>query len=149
MFQTLWKKQTPLIVLFFASHCTPLDDSSKIPETQTFITGNKLFSSQFADQSLWCQSVEKKFKTLIFNSLFEYINRYNLLSAHQSGFGAKYSCVNQLLSIVHGIYTAFDAYPTLESHAVFFMCPRILIKLGIKDLFLSLKVQSCKLKKHK
>ena len=55
----------------------------------------------------------------IFNSLFEYLEKYKLRSAHQSGFRANDSCVDQLLSIVHNIYTAFDAYPTLESCGAF------------------------------
>ena len=57
----------------------------------------------------------KIFERLIFNSLFEYLEKYKLLSAHQSGFQANDSRVYQLLSIVHNIYTAFDKYPTLES----------------------------------
>ena len=51
---------------------------------------------------------------LIFESLFEYIDEQKLLSKHQSGFRPNDSCTNQLLSIVHGIYTSFDADPTLE-----------------------------------
>ena len=43
-----------------------------------------------------------------------------LLSAHQFGFWASDTCVDQFLSIVHNIYTAFDAYPILESCGVFF-----------------------------
>ena len=61
----------------------------------------------------------KIFERLIFNSLFEYLEKYKLLSPHQSGFRANDSCVDQLLSIVHNIYTAFDEYPTLESCGVF------------------------------
>ena len=48
----------------------------------------------------------KIFERLIFNSLFEYLEKYKLLSAHQSGFRVNDSCVDQLLSIVHNIYTA-------------------------------------------
>ena len=61
----------------------------------------------------------KIFERLIFNSLFQYLEEHNLLSAHHSAFRADDSCVNQLLSIVHDICTAFDAYPTLESCGVF------------------------------
>ena len=155
------RKQATLIV-FFASHCTPLDNNSKIPETQTFITDNKLSPVQFEDNDiikiirslniskahghdismkmlkLWVLTVvkplsiifrncvnkitfpdiwkksnicpihkkgdkqvinnhrptsllpicEKIFERLIFNSLFEYLEEHNLLSAHQSGFRA-------------------------------------------------------------
>ena len=59
------------------------------------------------------------FERLIFNYLFESLEKYKLLSPHQSGFGANDSCVDQLLSIVHNIYTPLDEYPTLESRGVF------------------------------
>ena len=36
----------------FASHCTPLDNNSKIPETQTFTTYKKLSSVQFEDNDI-------------------------------------------------------------------------------------------------
>ena len=36
----------------FASHCTPLDNNSKIPETQTFTTDKKLSSVQFEDNDI-------------------------------------------------------------------------------------------------
>ena len=42
-----------------------------------------------------------------------------MLSEHQSGFRPNDSCTNQLLSIVHDIYTTFDADPTLEVQGVF------------------------------
>ena len=62
----------------------------------------------------------KIFEGLIHNSLLEYLEKYKLLSAHQSGFRANDSCVDQLLPIFHDIYTAFGAYPILESCGVFF-----------------------------
>ena len=46
----------------------------------------------------------KIFERLIFNYFFEYIEEQNFLSAHQSGFRANDSCLNQLLFIVHDIY---------------------------------------------
>ena len=81
----------------------------------------------------------KVFERLIFNSAFEYLEECKLLSGDQSGFRANDSCVNQPLSIVHNIYSAFDAYPTLESRGVFWICPRPLIKYGMRDLFLNLR----------
>ena len=62
----------------------------------------------------------KGFERLIFNSVHEYPEEHKLLSADQSGFRANDYCVNQLLSIVHNIYSAFDAHSTLESRDVFF-----------------------------
>ena len=43
-----------------------------------------------------------------------------MLSAHQSGFRANDSCLNQLLPIAHDIYTAFDEYHMIEARGVFF-----------------------------
>ena len=76
-------------------------------------------------------------------------NANKLLSADQYGFRANDSCANQLLSIVHNINTAFNAYPPLKSRVFFLLlllicccffliCPRLLIKYGIRDLFLDL-----------
>ena len=47
-------------------------------------------------------------------------NANKLLSADQYGFRANDSCANQLLSIVHNINTAFNAYPPLKSRVFFF-----------------------------
>ena len=198
---------------FFASHCTSLNNNSKVPESQTYITDSKLCSFQFEDEDiikiirsldinkahgyddisimmlkisdlaiikpisiilrncinnstfpdLWKKSnicpihkkgdkqtinnygpvsllpiFEKIFKRLIFNSLFGYHEKYKLLSPHLSGFRAIGSCVDQLLSIVHDIYTAFDEYPTLESRAVFLDMYKALIKYGMRGSFLNL-----------
>ena len=38
---------------------------------------------------------------LIFNTLYQFLGEYNLLSIHQSGFHCNDSCINQLLFIVH------------------------------------------------
>ena len=37
---------------FFASHCTPLSNNSKVPGSQTYITDSKLFSLQFEDKDI-------------------------------------------------------------------------------------------------
>ena len=62
---------------------------------------------------------EKIFEKLIFKSLFEYLDEQKLLSEHQSRFRPNESCINQLLSIVHDVYTAFHVDPTLEVRGVF------------------------------
>ena len=63
--------------------------------------------------------MEKVFERLIFNFVYEYLEEHKILSVDQFGFRADDSCVNQLLSIVHSIYSAFDAFPALESRGVF------------------------------
>ena len=81
----------------------------------------------------------KIFERLILNSLFEYLEKYKLLSPHQSGFRANDSCTDQLLSIVHNIYKAFDEYPTLESGGVFLVMSKVFDKVWHEGLILKLK----------
>ena len=80
--------------------------------------GNKQIINNYRPVSL-LPICGKIFERPIFNSLFEYLEKYKLLSPHQSGFRANESCVDQLFSLVHNTYTAFDEYPTLESRGVF------------------------------
>ena len=61
----------------------------------------------------------KIFERLISNFSFEYLENCKLLPSHQSGFQVNDCCIDQLLSIVHNIYTAFDAFPTIASGGVF------------------------------
>ena len=61
----------------------------------------------------------KVFERLIFNSLFNYFIKNNLLSPHQSSFIPDDSCVQQLISITHEIYNDFDCNPSLEVRGVF------------------------------
>ena len=50
----------------------------------------------------------KIFERLLFNSLFEYIDENELHNPNQSGFCPFDSCVNQLLSINHDIFSNLD-----------------------------------------
>ena len=50
----------------------------------------------------------KAFERLIYNSLFEFFIRNELISSNQSGFKPDDSCMNHLLSITHDIYKSFD-----------------------------------------
>ena len=168
---------------FFASQCIPLNNNSKRPENQTYVTNTKFSSVKFEDTEIiniirslnvskayghddisirmlqicdsaivkplsiifnncitqsifpdiWKKSnicpIHKKgdkqaisnyrpvsllpicgkiLERLIFNSFYKYVEENKLLSIHQSGFWCNNSCVNQLLSIVHNIYKAFD-----------------------------------------
>ena len=51
----------------------------------------------------------------------DFLEENNLLSSNQSGFRSNGSCESQLLSIVivHGIYSSFDCYPSLEVRGIF------------------------------
>ena len=61
----------------------------------------------------------KILEKLMFDSLYEHLNVNNLLNPNQSGFRPADSTINQLLSIVHTIFTAFDCNPTLDVRSVF------------------------------
>ena len=61
----------------------------------------------------------KVFERLIYNSLFEYFIKNDLISPNQSGFKPGESCTNQLISIVHEIYQSFD--DGFEVRGVFFL----------------------------
>ena len=61
----------------------------------------------------------KIFERIIFNPIFEYLEKNSLLCPNQSGFRPFDSCENQLLSIIHDIYTNFDQHPALQMRANF------------------------------
>ena len=50
----------------------------------------------------------KIFERLIFNEMFIYFSANKLISKNQCGFQLGDSCINQLLSITHKIFTSFD-----------------------------------------
>ena len=79
--------------------------------------GNKQVIINYSPVSL-LPTLGNIFERLVVSSLFEDLEKYKLTSTHQSGFQANDSCADQLLSIVHNIHTAFDAYQTLESCGV-------------------------------
>ena len=56
---------------------------------------------------------------IMFNPIFNFTDTRNMLSVHQSGFRVGNSRVHQIISIVHDIYNAFDANPSLEVRGVF------------------------------
>ena len=80
----------------------------------------------------------KTFERLIFISFYKYLEDKKLLSVHRSGFLLSDSCVNQLLSIVHKLYKAFDAYPTLETSGVFLDMSKAFDKVWHEGLIFNL-----------
>ena len=77
---------------------------------------------------------------LLFNSLFEHLEKYKLLSAHQSGFQANDSCVDQLLSTAHNIYTALVyTHAHLLNLAECFWMSRVFDKVWNEGLIFILK----------
>ena len=61
----------------------------------------------------------KIFEKLIFDTIYGYVCINNLLTPNQSGFRPGDTMVNQLMSITHSIYTAFEEFPSRETRAVF------------------------------
>ena len=82
---------------------------------------------------------DKILEHLIFNSLFNYFIENNLLSPHQSGFIPGDSCVQQLISITHEIYNAFDCNPSLEVRGVFLDISKAFDKVWHDGLIYKLK----------
>ena len=63
----------------------------------------------------------------------------NLLNSCQSGLKPNDSCVNQLISITHNVYCAFDANPSLELWGIFLKLSREFDKVWHECLLYKLK----------
>ena len=61
----------------------------------------------------------KIFEKFIFNEVLKFFEDKNLLLKHDSGFRVGDSCIYQLLSINHDIFSSFDCNPILETHGMF------------------------------
>ena len=59
----------------------------------------------------------KILERLMFNEMFEFFIENKLISSSQSGFKLGDSCINQLLSITHEVYSSFDE--GLEVRSIF------------------------------
>ena len=81
----------------------------------------------------------KIFERLIFNSLFKYIDAYELLNPNQSGFCAFNSRVNQFLSIDHEIFSNFDCDLPRNMHAVFLDISKAFDKIWLPGLIFKIK----------
>ena len=82
----------------------------------------------------------KIFERIIFNPIFEYLEKNSLLCPNQSGFRPFDSCENQLLSIVHDIYANFDQHPTLEMRANFLDISKAFDKVWHEGLIFKLEL---------
>ena len=51
----------------------------------------------------------KIFEKLIFDSIYDFIDKDNLFNNNQSGFRPSDSCIHQLIAITHNIFSPFDA----------------------------------------
>ena len=78
----------------------------------------------------------KIFERLIFNELLNFLLENNLISPNQSGFKPGESCLNQLLSITHEIYSLFDE--GLEVRSVFLDISKAFDKVWHKGVLFKL-----------
>ena len=76
---------------------------------------------------------------LIFSSVFNFVIQSNLLKTCQSGFRPNNSRVNQLISITHNIYCAFDANSSREVRSVFLDLLKAFDKVWHESLLYRLK----------
>ena len=89
------------------------------------------------------------FEKIIFNRIYNFISEENLLNHNQSGFRPSDSCVNQLLSITHKTFEAFDCNPTLEVRSVFLDISRAFDKVWHEGLLYKLKSMGISGELHK
>ena len=81
----------------------------------------------------------KIFEKLIFDAIYEYFCENQLLTPSQSGFRPGDSTVNQLLSITHKIYSAFEEFPSRETRAIFLDISKAFDKVCHDGLLFKLK----------
>ena len=55
----------------------------------------------------------------MFNALYSFFEDHKLLNLCPSGLKKNDSCINQLVSLTHGIYSVFDFNCSLEVRGVF------------------------------
>ena len=83
-------------------------DWKKANVVPVFKKGDKQLLKNYRPISL-LPIIGKIFERLLYNQMFEFFIRNDLISQNQSGFKPGDSCINQLLAITHEIYKSFDA----------------------------------------
>ena len=81
----------------------------------------------------------KIFEKLIFNEIYPFLYKEQLLNTNQSGFHPFDSCVNQLLTITHEIFSSFDCNPSLEVRSIFLDISKAFDKVWHEGLLYKLK----------
>ena len=81
----------------------------------------------------------KIFEKLIFNEIYSFLDWEILLNTNQSGFRPFDSCVNQLLTITHEIFSSFDCNSSLEVRSIFLNILKAFDKVWHEGLLYKLK----------
>ena len=81
----------------------------------------------------------KIFKKLVFDSIFEFLNKNNFSNNNKWGFRPNDSCIHQLIVITHSIFSAFDVNPSLEVHDIFLDLSKAFDRVWNAGLFYKLK----------
>ena len=81
----------------------------------------------------------KILEKLIFDSLYSHLVSSKLLNPNQSGFCPGDSTINQLISITHTIFTAFDCNPPLDVRSVYLDISKAFDRVWHDDLIYKLK----------
>ena len=74
----------------------------------------------------------KILEKLMYDSLYSHLVSHELLNPNQSGFRPGDSTVNQLISITHTIFKAFDCNPPLDVRSVTLIFQKHSIGYGMK-----------------
>ena len=61
----------------------------------------------------------KIFEKILFDRIYKHLTEHDLITSEQSGFRSGDLAINQLLSVTHMIYRAFEEIPSRETRAVF------------------------------
>ena len=81
----------------------------------------------------------KIFEKITFNEIYSFLDREKLLNTNQSGFRPFDSCINQLLTLTHEIFSAFDCNPSQEVRSIFLDISRAFDKVWHEGLLYKLK----------
>ena len=83
--------------------------------------------------------IGKIFEKLIFNEIFSFLGREKLLNTNHSGFRPFDSCLNQLLTINHEIFSSFDCNASLAVRSIFLDISKACDKVWHESLLYKLK----------